>query len=687
MQSPLDPKSNLIVRSTTRGVEVDLCPTTEGIWLDKGELFLLAKKPRLLQLAFEKHYRKKDGQGLASPRTATPMVIRELDGIVEFHECPDTGGLWFNQEQWATLQAWTPLLDYQLVEQEPETYVPDESSYQRLPSLWLRTALIFGFLNLFLFLPIWLIQEYLDMNVALGSALSIALVISLFSFIISPWILDLTLSWLYKTQKHAFAHLPDHLQKFIDQTTKTQGIKTPTIHLILDGSPQAFTYGHTPGNARIVLSTGLIKLLSEKELEAVVAHEIGHAVHWDIAFMSCAQVYPTLFYHLYQISRSKKSDSDSKSARISALIYVIYLISEYIVLALSRVRELHADRFAAKVQRNPHYLSSALVKIGYGLIHGERDETEDENKKTSKHFEALSIMGINSGGSLMLPPKDDTSAPDKEGLQEVMKWDLWNPWSSWYELQSTHPLIAKRLRYLGEQSRSMGQAPYITFPHNKPESYWDEFLVDITIHLLPLIAFIGLPFAHIIQHALVLTSGYGFDSFHTIFAALELHGDQTFGLGLIGLGIGLFIRSLFLYPQRKFMDMSIASLLKKIKVSAMRPVPCVIKGTIIGKGNPGSYFSDDFYIQDKTGMIYLDHRTPLSIMEFFFGLTKSKKYIGKEVTIIGWYRRAPVPYVEIKSLTCDDNSLEPVQTSVWVWSLVLPIGIFLFGAYTFLFGL
>lgn len=686
MQSPLDPKNKLIVRSTTRGVEVDLCPTTGGIWLDKGELFLLAKKPRLLQLAFEKYYRKKDSQGLASPRTGSTMMLCELDGIVQFQECPDTGGLWFSQEQWTTLQSWTPLLDYQLVQPETETSESADHSYQKLPSLWMRTVLIFGFLNLFLCLPIWLIQEYLDMDVALGAALSIALVISLFSFIISPWILDWTLSWLYKTQKHAFDHLPEHLQKFIDQTTKTQGIKSPTIHLILDGSPQAFTYGHTPGNARIVLSTGLIKLLSEKELEAVVAHEIGHAVHWDISFMSCAQVYPTLFYHLYQISRSKKADSDSKSARISALVYVMYLISEYIVLALSRVRELHADRFAAQLQQNPHYLSSALVKIGYGLIHGPETEKE-EGEKSNKHFEALSIMGINSGGSLMLPPKKDTSAPDKEGLQDAMKWDLWNPWSGWYELQSTHPLIAKRLRYLGEQSKAMGQSPYIIFPHKKPESYWDEFLVDIVIHLLPIIAFIGFPFAHMVQHALILMSGHGFDSYHTIFSALELHGDQSFGLGLIGFGLGLFIRSLFLYPRRTFMDMSIASLLKKVKVSAVRPVPCVLKGTIIGKGNPGSYFSDDFYIQDKTGMIYLDHRTPLSIMEFFFGLTKSKKYIGKEVTIIGWYRRAPVPYVEIKSLSCDDNSEKPVTTYVWVWSLILSAAITLFGLYTFFLGL
>ena len=58
----------------------------------------------------------------------------------------------------------------------------------------------------------------------------------------------------------------------------------------------------------------------------------------------------------------------------------------------------------------------------------------------------------------------------------AMKWDLWNPWATFYELNSTHPLTAKRLLHLSRQSEEFGEEPYITFNLSKPESYWDEFI-------------------------------------------------------------------------------------------------------------------------------------------------------------------------------------------------------------------
>ena len=66
-----------------------------------------------------------------------------------------------------------------------------------------------------------------------------------------------------------------------------------------------------------------------------------------------------------------------------------------------------------------------------------------------------------------------------------MQWDLWNPWATFYELNSTHPLIAHRLQYLSDQGAAMGQEPYIVFDRRKPESYWDDFAVDVLVMLLP----------------------------------------------------------------------------------------------------------------------------------------------------------------------------------------------------------
>ena len=93
--------------------------------------------------------------------------------------------------------------------------------------------------------------------------------------------------------------------------------------------------------------------------------------------------------------------------------------------------------------------------------------------------------------------------------------------------------------------------------------------------------------------------------------------------------------------------------LGEVKVSNVTSIPCVLKGTFIGRGTPGYIFSEDFVLRDETGIIFIDYKQPISIMNFFFGLFKAKKYINKEVEIKGWYKRSPVPYVELYKMAVD----------------------------------
>src|SRR5581483_9743454 len=92
-------------------------------------------------------------------------------------------------------------------------------------------------------------------------------------------------------------------------------------------------------------------------------------------------------------------------------------------------------------------------------------------------------------------------APDVEQIKGAMQWDLWNPWATYYEINSTHPLTAKRLLALSDQAAALGQTPAVVFDRAKPESYWDEFLVDVAVLWAPGLALVGGAVASVVQFA------------------------------------------------------------------------------------------------------------------------------------------------------------------------------------------
>jgi heat shock protein HtpX len=112
----------------------------------------------------------------------------------------------------------------------------------------------------------------------------------------------------------------------------------------------------------------------------------------------------------------------------------------------------------------------------------------------------------------------------------------------------------------------------------------------------------------------------------------------------------MLVKTLWSYPMRAFPDSSVVGLLKNVKVSAIRGIPCRLRGRVIGRGVPGLIWSEDFVMQDDTGIMFLDYRQPWRIWEFLFGLLRRGEWAGREVEAEGWYRRAPVPYVELKRI-------------------------------------
>ena len=153
----------------------------------------------------------------------------------------------------------------------------------------------------------------------------------------------------------------------------------------------------------------------------------------------------------------------------------------------------------------------------------------------------------------------------------------------------------------------------------------------------------------------------------------SMRGMIVYTIIMLVVGIGLLLTVVTAYvgfdrahKNKGYEDRTVSDLLGEVKVSHVTSIPCILKGVIIGRGNPGCIFNEDFVIQDETGIVFLDYNQPLNIMNKIFALFKSEKYFDKEVLVKGWYKRSPVPYVEIYEYTVDGKSKK-----IWTYGLSL----------------
>jgi Zn-dependent protease with chaperone function/Zn-finger nucleic acid-binding protein len=677
MNCPTCTSKDMMSVFTDQGAEIDFCPGCKGIWLDKGEIFYFTKKPVEIQQELDDAIKLGTPSERICPRTGKSMQeIKLLRGQLTLDYSPSSGGICFDGAELEKLI--TQFGDEFSLRFDRGTLPSEEKvpalpvSLAALPNLVFRSTAVLVMLYGCLTLILITLTLYTDLTPLM--ALVIGVVIAAVQFLLGPYLTDLSLRWFYKMSWVDYEELPVTLRNFIRTTCTNNNMKAPRMGMIHDGAPNAFTYGHTPNNARVIITQGLMDLLNDDELEGVIAHEIGHAKHWDMLIMTAAQLVPLILYYIYRTLISMKSDREDKSAgprlAIAITSYLLYIISEYVVLWLSRTREYFADRFAGEVTQNPNCLASALVKIGYGLAGKESEKQKGKKEKKEERkpgLEAVGALGIfdpKSGVALVTSSVSSVSAAqkmgdeiDKETLKGAMKWDLWNPWAKYYEIHSTHPLIANRVNHLSTHSQVLGKEPYIRFDAAKPESYWDEFLFDAVIRLLPALIFV--PF---------------------LIGFIASQKPSWLGAGIFAAGMASFLRTKVAYKSDFFPDMAISSLLKKVKVSGIRPVPCRIQGTIIGRGVPGLIWSEDFVMQDETGIIFLDYRQPIPLWDFFFGLLRRAKYDNQRAEIVGWYRRAPVPYIELRSLKVEGETEKKCYTYIakYIWAGILAIiGLFI----------
>ena len=149
------------------------------------------------------------------------------------------------------------------------------------------------------------------------------------------------------------------------------GLPMPKLWIIPEDSPNAFATGRNPEHASVAFTTGILRLMEDREIEGVVAHELGHVLHRDILISSVAATIAAAITMLASMARwalifggGRRDDDDRGSALGQILmIFLVPFAAMLIQLAISRSREYEADAASAKYTGTPYELISGLQKL------------------------------------------------------------------------------------------------------------------------------------------------------------------------------------------------------------------------------------------------------------------------------------------------------------------------------------
>jgi heat shock protein HtpX len=219
------------------------------------------------------------------------------------------------------------------------------------------------------------------------------------------------------------------LHGIIDRLCALADMPKPTVAIADSDVPNAFATGRTPKRAVVCATTGIMRRLDERELEGVLAHELSHVAHRDVAVMTVASVVGVLAGFLTRMvvysGMGRRRDNNNGAPVVLVVILVsavVYALSFVLIRALSRYRELAADRAGAFLTTQPSALASALVKIS-----GEMGRIPTRDLRQAEPYNAFFFAPAAAPGF------------------------------SLSSLFSTHPPLEQRLEQLGRISSQLGR--------------------------------------------------------------------------------------------------------------------------------------------------------------------------------------------------------------------------------------
>jgi len=276
--------------------------------------------------------------------------------------------------------------------------------------------------------------------IAVGLSFVFVLVIAFALLFCQYWFSDKIAMYAMHAKEVTPEEAPE-LHGVVDRLCALADMQKPRVAIASTDVPNAFATGRSPKAAVVCVTTGLLRRLDEPEVEAVLSHELSHVAHRDVAVMTIASglgviaglLTRVLFYS--ELFGGGRDNNQGNTAAIEAIVMlvsiVVYFVSFLLTMALSRYRELAADRSGALLIGRPSLLASALVKIT-----GEMSRIPTKDLRAAEPFNAFFFTPAVANGA---------TQGGGGGF-------------SFGNLFRTHPTLEVRLAQLEKLEHQLGQA-------------------------------------------------------------------------------------------------------------------------------------------------------------------------------------------------------------------------------------
>jgi heat shock protein HtpX len=190
------------------------------------------------------------------------------------------------------------------------------------------------------------------------------------------------------------------LHAMIERLCIQADLPKPKIAVADTDVPNAFAMGRSPKSATVCATTGIMRVLDPRELEGVMAHELAHVKNRDVLIMTIASFFASIAAMIMQFGfffgGGHGDDDENPSFLVLFLVsLIVYVVSFFLMQALSRYREFAADRGAALITGRPSALSSALMRISSGM-----HRIPQQDLRASSELSAFYIFPPGAGKSI-----------------------------------------------------------------------------------------------------------------------------------------------------------------------------------------------------------------------------------------------------------------------------------------------